>query len=223
MTTASLASSAPAAAAALPPSADTQARVASDAAAAFVDAYYETRNRRQFSSLAAFYAGAGAGAGGGGEGGGDADIVVNGRALPNLAAYEAALEVQGHPVHCDVTSFDAQPVCANYLLRCPEALGGAPAGGMAVEQQQNGPSSAARGRGSRHERDIEKSVRDGERISFAVQVSGIIRYGRASEDGFDERSFNEAWLLVPNWEALGPKAPRGARKWLVVSQNFRAL
>lgn len=67
--------------------------------------------------------------------------------------------------------------------------------------------------------------------------SGTIRYGKpgdtpaptATEGGVavegvpPEVAFNESWLLVPHWEALGRNAARGLKKWVVVSQNFRAL
>ena len=68
-----------------------------------------------------------------------------------------------------------------------------------------------------------KAVEAGDRISFAVQVSGTVRYGKAGEEGTTERAFNEAWLLVPHWEAWARNPPRGLRRWVVASQNFRAL
>ncbi|KAI0593075.1 hypothetical protein F4775DRAFT_579560 [Biscogniauxia sp. FL1348] len=60
-----------------------------------------------------------------------------------------------------------------------------------------------------------------DRVSFAVQVSGTLRCGGAASG--QETAFSEAWLLVPHWEAWGRNAPRGSRRWVVVSQNFRAL
>lgn len=68
-----------------------------------------------------------------------------------------------------------------------------------------------------------KAVEAGDRISLAVQVSGTVRYGKAGEEGTTERAFNEAWLLVPHWEAWARNPPRGLRRWVVASQNFRAL
>ncbi|KAI1486731.1 hypothetical protein F5X96DRAFT_653791 [Biscogniauxia mediterranea] len=62
-----------------------------------------------------------------------------------------------------------------------------------------------------------------ERVSFAVQVSGTVRYGGGGSEEPEERAFSEAWLLVPHWEAWGRNAARGSRRWVVVSQNFRAL
>ena len=69
-----------------------------------------------------------------------------------------------------------------------------------------------------------KAVEAGDRISLAVQVSGTVRYGKAGDEGNPpERAFHESWLLVPHWEALARNPPRGLRRWVVVSQNFRAL
>ncbi|KAI1084110.1 hypothetical protein F5B20DRAFT_523714 [Whalleya microplaca] len=64
-------------------------------------------------------------------------------------------------------------------------------------------------------------AKKGDRLSIAVQVSGSVRYGKG-EDA-ETKAFHEAFLLVPHWEAWGRNAPRGLRRWVVVSQNFRAL
>ncbi|KAI1367575.1 nuclear transport factor 2 domain-containing protein [Xylaria arbuscula] len=198
------------------PSLDTQARVASEAAEDFVNHYYESLNKRQ--SLAAYYASTSSHLTSASV---KPDISINGRVVESIAAYEALLDAQGANVHYTVTSFDAHPVNPNYALGCPENLSAAANG------EANGP-----GRGK-----ITKSVKDGDRVSFAIQVSGTIRYGKpgdtpapaapeggAAVDGAPpEVAFNESWFLVPHWEALGRNAARGLKKWVVVSQNFRAL
>ncbi|KAI1328837.1 nuclear transport factor 2 domain-containing protein [Xylariaceae sp. FL0255] len=212
--------------AAHPPPLDRQSQVVSDAAQSFTEAYYDALNKRH--SLAPFYSSTSnllttAGV--------KPDISVNGQMLESVAAFEALLDKQGKPVHYDVHLFDAQPVNPNYGMGCPESLlpddaaGGGPGGGKARNA---------------------KSVRDGDRISFVVTVSGMVRYGKGSPngnaaaaaantaaagtdaaaapvDGPIEKGFTESWLLVPHWEALGRNAGRGLRKWVVVSQNFRAL
>lgn len=61
----------------------------------------------------------------------------------------------------------------------------------------------------------------GDRLSFAVQVSGNVKFGRG-EDAV-EKGFNDSFVLVPHWEAQGRNAARGMRRWLVVSQNLRIL
>ncbi|KAI1126403.1 hypothetical protein F5Y10DRAFT_213262 [Nemania abortiva] len=204
------------------PSLDTQARVASDAAQSFVEHYYDSLNKRQ--PLAQYYASTSPHLTSASV---KPDISINGRVVESVAAYEALLDAQGSHVHYDIASFDAHPVNPNYALGCPDALSAAADG----SEVGGGP-----GRGK-----VAKSVRDGDRVSFAVQVNGTIRYGKpaatttttassvaggkdASAEGAPaEEAFNEAWLLVPHWEALGRNAARGLRKWVVVSQNFRAF
>lgn len=149
------------------------------------------------------------------------DISINGRVVESVAAYEALLDAQGRHVHYHVASFDAHPVNPSYALGCPDALSLTAANG----------TDGMRARAA-------KSIRDGDRLSFAVQVNGTVRYGKPGDangagdnaaaavagDGAPvEKAFNEAWLLVPHWEALGHNAARGLKKWVVVSQNFRAF
>lgn len=214
------------------------------AAQSFVDNYYESINKRQ--PLGQYYASASKHLTSASV---KPDISINGRVVASVADYEAMLDAQGINVHYDVQSFDAHPVNANYVIGCPENI-------SVVASSGDGP-----GRGKLN----NKSVRDGDRVSFAVQVSGTVRYGKPSETpsagtattaaaapagaaavkGADgdaaakasrapvevpaftdkplEKGFTESWLLVPHWEALGRNPPRGLRKWVVVSQNFRAF
>ncbi|OTB06133.1 hypothetical protein M426DRAFT_21250 [Hypoxylon sp. CI-4A] len=203
------------------PNMDTQAKISSEAAQNFVDSFYEALNRRRpmgnyYASTSPRLTSAGV----------KPDISINGLALADVAAYEALLETQGAPVTYDVASFDAQPVNPNF-----QQGAGGPADGN--------PAAAA-----------AAAVRAGDRLSFALQVSGTVRYGRghvaSSSDknhgpavsaapavgttdtsggggGAQEKLFNESFLLVPHWEAWGRNAPRNMRKWVIVSQNFRAL
>lgn len=146
------------------------------------------------------------------------DISINGQVVESVSAYEALLDAQGKRVSYTIASFDAQPVSPNYALGCPEPL------------SLSGPGAGK----------AAKSIRDGDRVSFAVQVNGTILYGKGEDvpaaaaaaaggaaeqqtQQEEETAFNEAWLLVPHWEALGRNAPRGLRRWVVVSQNFRAF
>ncbi|RBQ92143.1 hypothetical protein VDGD_09973 [Verticillium dahliae] len=54
-----------------------------------------------------------------------------------------------------------------------------------------------------------------------VQVTGRLYYGRGREAA--AKTFNEVFVLVPNWDTFGRNAPKGARRWLISSQNFRSL
>jgi NTF2-related export protein 1/2 len=215
------------------------------AAQSFVDDYYESLNKRQ--PLGQYYASASKHLTSASV---KPDISINGRVVESVADYEAMLDAQGINVTYEVQSFDAHPANANYAIGCPENI--------SVATSSSGDSA---GRAK-----LNKSVRDGDRVSFAIQVSGTVRYGKPSEapapgtaattatvdpaaaaavtganadaaakgsrapveipaftDKPLEKAFTESWLLVPHWEALGRNPPRGLRKWLVVSQNFRAL
>ncbi|KXJ93301.1 hypothetical protein Micbo1qcDRAFT_161289 [Microdochium bolleyi] len=178
------------------PNLEAQVRTVSEAAQNFVDAYYDTLNKRRDTSP--FYASASPRLTAAGV---VPDISINGHVIPPSTASTDAprlaqsllFESRGPNVHYEVGSFDAHPVNANY----------------AVGADNTGATFAKSG--------------SNDRISFAVQVSGAVKFGKAGEDGFVEQAFSEAWLLVPHWEAQGPKAARGMRKWVVVSQNFRTL
>lgn len=64
--------------------------------------------------------------------------------------------------------------------------------------------------------------KDGKKMSIMVMVSGSVKYYKDGAEG-ETRGFTEAFMLVPNLEAQGPKAPRGTRKWLIQSQQFRLV
>ncbi|OTA67864.1 hypothetical protein K449DRAFT_419582 [Hypoxylon sp. EC38] len=220
------------------PSPETQFKVASEAAQVFVDHYYEALTRRR--PLNGFYASTSARLTAAGV---KPDISVNGLPCADVAAYEALLEAQGGPVAYDVGSFDAHPVNPHYRA-------GEPDDNINININSNNHLG---GGGGGAATAAAATVRNGDRMSFAVQVSGTIRYGRGHnatgedsssnkggansfggggvaaggdakpEDAVQEKDFNEAFLLVPHWEAWARNAPRGLRKWVIVSQNFRAL
>lgn len=64
--------------------------------------------------------------------------------------------------------------------------------------------------------------KDGKKMSILVIVSGSVRYFKEGADS-ETRGFTENIVLVPNWEAQGPKAARGEKKWLIQSQTFRLV
>ncbi|KAI6080731.1 hypothetical protein F4821DRAFT_250892 [Hypoxylon rubiginosum] len=201
------------------PTAEIQANVVSAAAQTFVDQYYEALARRQNRNLDHFYAStsprlAGAGI--------KPDISINGRVCESVAEFESLLETQGSPASYDVRSFDAHPV---------------------------NPAFGA----GRHEGGDTASVDKGDLVSFAVQVSGILKLGKGhvsrepeatdgavapvaptggnifgpgekvEDAGPIEKQFNEAFLLVPHWEAWAKNPPKNMRKWVIVSQNYRTM
>jgi NTF2-related export protein 1/2 len=62
---------------------------------------------------------------------------------------------------------------------------------------------------------------NGGRMSIVVTTMGRVQYGKGKEA--PQKMFNETFVLVPNWEALQRNPPKGIKKWLIMSQNFRAL
>ncbi|RYO78696.1 hypothetical protein DL763_009540 [Monosporascus cannonballus] len=187
------------------PSMETRARVASEAAQSFVEHYYEALNRRH--NLAPFYAST---SGRLTAAGVKPDISINGNLCETVAEYEGLLNKQGSPVHCtyEIHSFDAHAINPHYT---------------AGLHPSSSSSSSADPAGSGMNRAERKAVEAGDRVSVAVQVSGTARYGKAGGEATTEHAFTEAWLLVPHWEAWARNAPRGLRRWVAVSQNFRTL
>ena len=66
-----------------------------------------------------------------------------------------------------------------------------------------------------------RSDRTGGRASIVAQVTGTVQYGRGRDA--PRQSFNEVFLLVPNWDAMARNPPKNLRRWLIMSQNFRTL
>lgn len=58
------------------------------------------------------------------------------------------------------------------------------------------------------------------RSSLLLQVTGTIIFGFDKED---KKVFNDVFVLVPNWDTHVKNPPRNAKRWLILSQNFRAL
>ncbi|KAF4969988.1 hypothetical protein FSARC_2891 [Fusarium sarcochroum] len=69
--------------------------------------------------------------------------------------------------------------------------------------------------------DNARRERNGERMSVLVTVMGRVQYGKGKDA--PQKMFNETFVLVPNWESMTKNPPKGVKKWLVMSQNFRAF
>lgn len=69
--------------------------------------------------------------------------------------------------------------------------------------------------------DNDKVERNGGRMSIVVTVMGKVQFGKGREA--PQKMFNETFVLVPNWESMTRNPPRGIKRWLIMSQNFRAL
>lgn len=69
--------------------------------------------------------------------------------------------------------------------------------------------------------DNEKIEKNGGRMSIVVTTMGKVQFGKGREA--PQKMFNETFVLVPNWETMGRNPPRGLKRWLIMSQNFRSL
>ncbi|KAK7408583.1 hypothetical protein QQX98_009231 [Neonectria punicea] len=72
-----------------------------------------------------------------------------------------------------------------------------------------------------HVQDNARVEKNGGKMSFAVTIMGKVQFGRGRDAS--QKMFNETFVLVPNWESMGRNPPRGVKRWLIMSQNFRAL
>ncbi|KAM4066452.1 hypothetical protein HRG_000551 [Hirsutella rhossiliensis] len=81
------------------------------------------------------------------------------------------------------------------------------------------PSSAYNAPDKIHEE--AKVERNGGRMSIAVTTMGKVQFGKGRDA--PQKMFNETFVLVPNWDSMARNPPRGIKRWLIMSQNFRAL
>jgi len=132
-------------------------------------------------------------------------ITVNGAVLAAPTDYEALLERQAPAaagpaarVRFEVDGFDAHVLNPAFRAACPEHI-------------LNQPEP--RGRGA--------AAVVAAKASLLVHVSGWAQYGAGKDAA--RGGFVEVFVLVPNWDAMGPRAPRGLKNWLIMSQNFRSL
>lgn len=186
------------------------AKVSSDGAQKFIEWYYQDLNDSKplspyYVNSNNKYATAGVAA----------DITINGAHLANPGEYETLLEGQR-------------------------------GGGGANTRTTNGGgprSSSARSSTSRVRHEVDSfdaqvinddytigapehivdqgPDRNGSRISMLVSVMGILHLG----SGHDavRKTFNEVFVLVPNWDARGRNPPRNVKRYLISSQNYRTL
>ncbi|QPG97095.1 hypothetical protein C2857_005755 [Epichloe festucae Fl1] len=69
--------------------------------------------------------------------------------------------------------------------------------------------------------DNDKVEKNGGRMSVVVTTMGRVQFGKGREA--PQKMFNETFVLVPNWDSMARNPPRGLKRWLIMSQNFRAL
>lgn len=191
------------------------AKVSSDSAQKFIEWYYQDLNdskplSQYYVNSNNKYATAGV----------TADITINGAHLANPGEYETLLEGQRGGPNSRTSS-----------TTTTTTNGAAP-------RSNTRSSSAAR---LRHEVDsFDAQVinddytlgapehlvnqgpdRHGSRISMLVSVMGILHLGSGHDA--TRKTFNEVFVLVPNWDARGRNPPRNVKRYLISSQNYRTL
>ncbi|RDA93014.1 hypothetical protein CP533_0715 [Ophiocordyceps camponoti-saundersi (nom. inval.)] len=72
-----------------------------------------------------------------------------------------------------------------------------------------------------HIHDEARVEKNGGLASIVVTTMGKVQFGKTRDA--PQQPFNETFVLVPNWDVMTRTPPRGAKRWLIMSQNFRAL
>ncbi|KAM0328507.1 hypothetical protein ACHAQA_004914 [Verticillium albo-atrum] len=190
------------------PTREVQIKQASDTAKIFVDAYYDALNRRKPSAIAPFYTTASTS-----YASHPPDLSINGLPLTDPAAYARLLDEHYHEeplpgVPVPKASSAAAASAATPLVRLE--LESFDAHVVNPDYVLAAPPGIA-----------DTPDKTGAKCSVLVQVTGRVYYGRGR--AAPAETFNEVFVLVPNWDTFGRNAPKGARRWLISSQNFRAL
>ncbi|CRK42518.1 hypothetical protein HYQ45_008830 [Verticillium longisporum] len=192
------------------PTREVQIKQASDTAKIFVDAYYDALNRRKPSAIAAFYTTASTS-----YASHPPDLSINGLPLTDPAAYARLLDdhyheapLPGVPAPKASSSSSSSAASTTPLVRLE--LESFDAHVVNPDYVVAAPPGIA-----------DTPDKTGAKCSVLVQVTGRLYYGRGREAA--AKTFNEVFVLVPNWDTFGRNAPKGARRWLISSQNFRSL
>lgn len=182
-------------------------QLSSTAAKKFVDAYYDGLNRRRPSTtLPAFYI----------------------SSTKAYAAHSPDISING--LHMTSPDEFAKLLEDNYL-EDPKAppqnpRGGGPGGGNDSQVRYELEAFDAHVINPDFNLAAPPDVmaspdKTGAKCSILTQVTGRVYYGRGRNA--PAKTFNEVFVLVPNWDAFERNAPKMAKRWLIMSQNFRAL
>ncbi|KAH6689004.1 hypothetical protein F5X68DRAFT_260589 [Plectosphaerella plurivora] len=192
------------------PTPEVQIKQAADTAKIFMDAYYDAINRRRpTASLPAFYISASKA-----YSAHNPDISVNGLHMTSVADFAKLLEdnyiddeTAARPPTGPAASTPARDAAlpqVRYEIEAYDAHVLNPDFNIAA------PPGV-----------IENKDKSGAKCSVLTQVTGRVYYGRGRDA--PAKTFNETFVLVPNWDTFGRNPPKGMRRWLVMSQNFRTL
>lgn len=135
------------------------------------------------------------------------DITINGAVLTGgPEEYEKMIKAQRQTpsgiearVKYEVEGWDVHILNPEFTLACPENL-------LSEDSNNSKP---------------DKRAKDNIKASLLLQVTGTVSYGGDREA--PKKMFNDVFVLVPNWDTHVKNPPRNARRWLIMSQNFRAL
>lgn len=189
------------------PTIDTEVKVSSNGAETFIDWFYRDLNEgRPLSSYyinsSTKYANAGA----------TADITINGAHLPGPSEFEALLEEQRGNSSSATNGASEHPrgrttgkARVRYEVDSFDAqvLNDDYCIGAPENLLSKGPDNK------------------GGRISMLVSVMGILHLETEPEP--TRKTFNEVFVLVPNWDARARNPPRNVKRFLISSQNYRSL
>ncbi|OIW30254.1 hypothetical protein CONLIGDRAFT_644264 [Coniochaeta ligniaria NRRL 30616] len=138
------------------------------------------------------------------------DISINGAVLTGGPdEYEQMLKTQRMTpagieakVRYEVDSWDCHILNPDFAIGCPDNLLQ-----KYDEEKKSGKTTFSREYFNR--------------ASLLLQVTGTIIFGGGDKD--TRKVFNDVFVLVPNWDTHVKNPSRNAKRWLILSQNFRAL
>lgn len=189
------------------PTEETEVKVSSDGAQTFVDWYYRDLNEAR--PLASYYVNSSAKYSSAGV---SADITINGAHLANPGDYEALLEEQRGAGSATNGTTDSSSSRRNTgKPRVRYEVDSFDAQVINDDYLIAAPEYIT-------SKGPDKS---GGRISILVSVMGILHL--ETEPEATRKTFNEAFVLVPNWDARGRNPPRNVKRFLISSQNYRSL
>lgn len=185
------------------PTEDTEVKISSEGAQSFVDWYYRDLNDAR--SLSPYYVNSSAKYSNAGV---SADITINGAHLPNPSDFEALLAEQRGSRSISNGATDRRSSAKPRVRYEVDSF----------DAQVINDDYLIAAPNHMSEKGPDKS---GGRISILVSVMGILHLD--TEPEATRKTFNEVFVLVPNWDARGRNAPRNAKKYLISSQNYRSL
>ncbi|KAB5575458.1 nuclear transport factor 2 domain-containing protein [Coniochaeta sp. 2T2.1] len=185
-----------------------QQKAASDGASQFVDQFYVCVNgsptplRTFYVSSSTKYTTSAIPA--------NVDISVNGKVLAGGPdEYESMLKAQRMTpsgieakVRYEVDGWDCQIINPEFSIGCPDNL-------LAKYEEEKKNTAKTPSREFFN------------RCSLLVQVTGTVTFAGGEKD--ERKVFNDVFVLVPNWDTHVKNPSRNAKRWLVLSQNFRSL